>query len=136
MKLLNFQSASDAYLKANADPDTYTVKGSPSDLEGSVTRGCSILAYTRNRLRYSQNVINGAAWNEIVDLEPKYPYLLTAQQRKQIGMKMNYQQPTTIYLNRMTIWVSTGKYRVIARAFDPWNDTHILTLHHSTVFDY
>ena len=114
---------------------TRTIDGSPSNTEGSVTAGSDIVAYCTNMIRYNNSIIIGTIWADIVEGRPNYPYLLTAQDRLQIDMKMTYQSPLTIYLNRFTLWGSSDKWRTIARTFRPWDDIHRLTLHHSTVFD-
>jgi hypothetical protein len=61
---------------------------------------------------------------------------LQAQDRLELDMTMTPQTPATLYLNRITLWNSTNKWRVIARSFEAWNDLHTLTLHHSPIFDY
>lgn len=136
VKLENYLSATSAYLNKNVDQNSYKIDGSPSDISGSITRGCSILAKTTNRLRFNSNVIDGTAEVEIIDLEPKYPYLLIAQERLQVSMKMAYQTPATLYLNRLQVWGSSGMWRTVAHGFQPWNDLHRFTLHHSSIFDY
>jgi hypothetical protein len=50
-------------------------------------------------------------------------------------VKMTYQTAPTIYLDRMTLWVNSKKWRIIAREFTPWDDTHRITFHHSSIFD-
>ena len=135
VQLMIYESASDKYLGKNSNPMTRTINGSPSDIEGSVTAGYDIVAYCTNMIRYNGSVVIGTIWSDIVEGRPNYPYLLTAQDRLQIDMKMTYQSPLTIYLNRFTLWGSSDKWRTIARTFRPWDDIHRLTLHHSTVFD-
>ena len=134
VELLNFESASAEYLGRNTNPTTRTIDGDPSYTEGSVTQGYDILVYNTNRMRQGTS-ITGSIWNDIVNGRPNYPYLMTAQDRLQIDMNMTYQSPLTIYINRFTLWGSSGKWRTIARTFRPWDDIHRLTLHHSTVFD-
>ena len=137
VKLTRYQTASAAYLNKNADRNTKTIYGSPSDESGSVTRGCSIDAPTLNRLRYNSADFPGTAENELRNKEPNYPYLLTAQQRLQIDLRMSWQTPATIHLNRMKVWGNASRrWRVVARAFDPWNDVYTLTVHHSDIYDY
>jgi hypothetical protein len=70
-----------------------------------------------------------------MDNEPTYPYLLTAQDRLLLDVKMTYQTAPTIYLDRMTLWGNSKKWRIIAREFTPWDDTHRITFHHSSIFD-
>lgn len=135
VRLARNQTAADSYLRQNENPDTYTIMGSPSDVEGSLTRGCGILARTTNRIRYNSSTVSGTAVNDILDNEPSYPYLLTAQDRLQLDVRMPYQAATVIYLNRITLWGSSRKWRVVARAFRPWDDTRHITFHHSSVFD-
>jgi hypothetical protein len=135
VKLVRNQTATDAYLKQNENPNTFTIMGSPSDVDGGVTRGCSILSYTSNRIRYNSSRVPAAAESDIMDNEPTYPYLLTAQDRLNLDVKMPYQNAPTIYLNRMTLWGSNKKWRTIARTFRPWDDIYQFTFHHSTVFD-
>ena len=98
-------------LKLYFENEGYEVKTANDGMEG--------ISYTR----YADDFIISAAGD-------------SAQDRLQIGMKMTYQTAETLYLNRMTVWGSTGKWRVIARAFRPWDDVHSFTFHHSTIFDY
>lgn len=135
VKLEQFDSAANAYLHRNLYKQTFTINGSPSDIEGSVERGYGMSAPTINRIRYNGSHITGTDEAAMVDNAPTYPYLLQAQDRLQVAMKMTYQTAATLYLNKMTVWGSTGKWRVIARTFRPWNDEHVLTFHHSPVFD-
>ena len=135
VKLEMFETASDAYLNKNKGNRTFIINGGPSDFDGSVERGYGLLAPTINRIRYNGTNITGTDWAAMIDNEPTYPYLLQAQDRLQVCMKMTYQTAATLYLNKMTVWGSSGKWRVIARTFRPWNDEHVLTMHHSTVFD-
>jgi hypothetical protein len=135
VRLEMFESASYVYLEKNLEPKTFTIDGNPSDIEGSVERGYGLLAPTQNRISDDPSKITGTDWVTLINSEPTYPYLLQAQDRLQIGMKMTYQTAETLYLNKMTVWGSTGKWRVIARAFRPWNDEHVMTFHHSPVFD-
>ena len=135
VKLLRYQNASDMYLNKNKDKNKYTIKGSASDVSGSLSRGCGQFALGSNRIRFSSSV-SGTATVELANNEPRYPHLLIAQDRLQIDMNMTYQTPAILYLNRMTLWGSSVKWRTIARSFHPWNDLHMMTFHHSTVFDY
>jgi hypothetical protein len=135
VRLEMFESASYVYLEKNLEPKTFTIDGNPSDIEGSVERGYGLLAPTQNRISYNPSKIIGTDWATLINSEPTYPYLLQAQDRLQNGMKMTYQTAETLYMNKMTVWGSTGKWRVIARAFRPWNDEHVMTFHHSPVFD-
>lgn len=136
VEILNYESAADEYLGRNRNPMTRTISGSPSNTEGSVTKGYDINVYATHRLRYNSYVVIGTAVADIVSGRPNYPYLLTAQDRLQIDMKMMYQTPLTLYLNRFTLWGSNNKWRTIARTFRPWDDVHRFTFHHSTIFDY
>ena len=136
VQLLNHKTATAQYLQGTKDPNKYTANGSPSNEEGSVSAGYDILAQTTNRIRYNENVIDGSSWNDIVNNTPTYPYLLQAQDRLELDMTMTPQTPATLYLNRLTVWNSTSKWRVVARSFEAWNDLHTLTLHHSPIFDY
>ena len=136
VRLEMFETASEAYLEKKLEPKTFTIDGNPSDIEGSVERGYGLLAPTQNRISYNPSKIIGTDWATLINSEPKYPYLLQAQDRLQIGMKMTYQTAETLYINRMKVWGSTDKWRVIARAFRPWDDVHRFTFHHSTIFDY
>ena len=135
VQLLRYQKASDMYLNKNADSNKYTISGGASDVSGSVSRGCGQFAIGSNRIRFSSTV-SGTATGELANNEPRYPHLMIAQERLQIDMKMTYQTPAVIYLNRMTLWGSSVKWRTIARTFRPWDDVHTLTFHHSNVFDY
>ena len=135
VQLLRYQKASDMYLNKNADSNKYTINGGASDVSGSVSRGCGQFAFGSNRIRFSSSV-SGTATVELANNEPRYPHLLIAQDRLQIDMNMTYQAPAVLYLNRMTLWGSSVKWRTIARSFHPWNDLHMVTFHHSTVFDY
>ena len=135
VELLNYGSATDKYLGKNIHPMNRTIQGSPSNVEGSVTKGYDIYEYATHRLRFNDNTVTGSVENDIVNGDPHYPFMLTAQDRLQIDMKMTYQSPLTIYMNRFTLWGSSGKWRTIARSFYPWNDMHHFTLHHSSVFD-
>jgi hypothetical protein len=135
VRLEMFESASEAYLEKNIEPKTFTIDGNPSDIEGSVERGYGLLAPTQNRISYNPSKIIGTDWGTLINSEPTYPHLLQAQDRLQVGMKMTYQTAETLYINRMKVWGSTDKWRVIARAFRPWNDEHVMTFHHSPVFD-
>jgi hypothetical protein len=135
VRLARNQTAADEYLKKNTTPNKFTITGSPSDIEGSITRGCSILAKTSNRIRYNSSNVSGTAEVDIMNNEPTYPYLLTAQDRLLLDVKMTYQTAPTIYLNRMTLWGNSKKWRIIAREFIPWDDTHRITFHHSSIFD-
>ena len=134
VQLLNFGSASDAYLGKNANPTTRTIIGDPSNIEGSVTKWYDITVYNTHRIRQGSS-ITGSIWADIVNGRPNYPYLLKAQDRLQIDMKMTYQSPLTIYLNRFTLWGSSVNWRTIARTFRPWDDIRRITFHHSTEFD-
>ena len=136
VRLANNQTASYAYLKKNATPTSYTIEGSPSDVEGDLSRGCGCWCPTLNRVRINGAAITGTMENDILDLEPKYPYLIIPQDRLELDVKMtSYPSAETLYLNRLTLWGNSGKWRTIARGFRPWDDVHHLTFHHSTVFD-
>lgn len=136
VQLVNGESATAQYLQGTKDPNKYTVNGSPSNEEGSVTAGYDIYAKTTNRIRFSDTDIDGSAEVDVVNNRPTYPYLLQAQDRLELDMTMTPQTPATLYLNRLTVWNSTNKWRVVARSFEAWNDLHTLTLHHSPIFDY
>ena len=136
VKLEKWESPQYAYIDKNKNLKSFVVYGSASTNEGSVTCGYGILAHTQNQFRYNKNIITGTEWNDIVNNQPKYPYLLTAQDRLQLDMKMTYQSPLTLYMNRFTLWGSNKKWRTIARTFRPWDDIHRFTFHHSTIFDY
>lgn len=136
VRLEKFGSAADAYVGRNIEPVTYKVEGDPSFTEGSVGRGCGLACPTKNRLRYNSNQIDGTTWGQLMDAGPTYQFMLTAQDRIILDVEMSYQSPVLFYINRHTIWGSTGKWRTIARIFQPWNDNYRFTLHHSTVFDY
>ena len=136
VQLVNGQSATEQYLRGTKDPNKYTLTGSPSNEDGSVTAGYDIEAYTLNRIRFSETAIDGSAEVDIKNNRPTYPYLLQAQDRLELDMTMTPQTPATIYLNRLTVWNSSDKWRVVARSFEAWNDLHTLTLHHSPIFDY
>lgn len=135
VKLVKYDSATNAYLNKNANPNSFTISGSPSDTEGSVTRGCGILAKTQNRLRYNSANIPGTAEVELMNKEPTYPYLLTVQDRLSVDVKMTYQTAPAIYLNQISVWGSNGVWRTIARSFRAADDVHTFTFHHSTAFD-
>ena len=129
-------SPSALYLNPNMESLGYTIKGTPSIIDGLVERGYSTLMYTLNRIFINRSIINtGALEAEINDAEPQYPYLLIAQDRIQIDMKMTRQDFATLYLNKLTLWGTAGKWRTIALNFRPWDDTYRLTLHHSSIWD-
>ena len=135
VKMEKFESASAKYLGKSQDKKTFTISGSPSPFNGSIERGYDIVAPGMNCIRYNDANITGSDWVILVDARPQYPYLLQAQDRLQIDMKMPYQSAETIYLNRFTVWGSSGKWRIISRSFRPWDDDNQITFHHSTVFD-
>lgn len=129
-------SAASLYLNPNMDSLGYTIKGSPSIVDGLVERGYSTTIYTLNRICINHSIINtGALEYQISDAEPQYPYLLESQDRLQIDMKMARQDFATLYLNRLTLWGTAGNWRTVALSFKPWNDTYRMTLHHSSIFD-
>ena len=133
LKLWN--NASDQYLNQNFYNVDFDIEGAPSIVDGSIERGYSTRCYSLNRIRVNNHYIDGASENEIIDAEPTYPYLLQAQDRLQVSVKMPRQDYTRIYLDRLILWGSLAKWRVLACGFKPWDDTYILTLHHSTTFD-
>ena len=130
-------SASGAYLNPNMEAIGYTIKGNPSIVDGFIERGYSHLIYTLNRIQLNNSIIStGALENQLNDAEPQYPYLLEAQDRLQIDIKMTTPQDNaSLYLDRLSLWGTAGYWRTIAYGFRPWNDTYRLTLHHSSVFD-
>lgn len=136
VKLSYYQTAQNEYLDKNENLKTRVINGSMSDVEGSVACGCSLVATTMNRIRINNSLVSGSDEVKLVESEPQYPHLLTAHDRLQIDVLMPYQTGETIYLNRMEVWGSSVKWRMIARSFDPWNDVYRLTLHHSSIFDY
>lgn len=136
VKLMKWSSPAYEYLDKNKYEKSFVIKGSASPNEGSVTCGYGITAHTMNQFRYNTNVVVGTDEVDLVNNQPKYPYLLTAQDRLQLDMKMTYQTPLTLYLNRFTLWGSNKKWCTIARTFRPWDDVHRFTFHHSTIFDY
>lgn len=136
VKLSYYQTAQNEYLDKNENLKTRVINGSMSDVEGSVACGCSLVATTMNKIRINNSLVSGSDEVKLIESEPQYPHLLTAQDRLQIDVLMPYQTPETLYLNRMEVWGSSVKWRIIARSFDPWNDVHRLTLHHSSIFDY
>lgn len=136
VKLAYYQTSASEYLEKNADMKTHVINGSESDVEGIVSCGCSAIAQTLNRIRYNNSLVSGTDWGKLVDSEPEYPHLLTAQDRIQVDVMMPYQTGETLYLNRMTVWGSTAKWRTVARSFSPLDDVYRLTLHHSSIFDY
>ena len=79
--------------------------------------------------------ITGADQNEVKNY-PHYPHLLTAQKRLQVDLAFD-QRPDNIelYTNRLALWESGDNWKVIARAFTPWDDRENLTLHSSEVFN-
>lgn len=130
-----WSNASDQYLNRNFYNVDFDIEGTPSIVDGSVERGYSTRCYSLNRIRVNERYITGATWNEIVEAEPNYPYLLQAQDRLQVSVKMPRQDYTRIYLDRLILWGTSAKWRTIAMGFRPWDDTYKLTLHHSTTFD-
>lgn len=129
-------SAKNQYMNKNFYNRDYKIYGSPSIVDGTVERGYSTRCYTQNRVRINNQYIStGALEYEIIESEPSYPYLLQAQDRLQIDVKMPYLNYTELYLNRFTLWGSNDKWRIISCGFKPWDDTYTLTLHHSSVFD-
>ena len=135
VQLVAHESATEAYLKMN-NKNERTIEGSPSNEDGSVSQGSSLLTYTSNRMRYNSSTVDGAAEVDVINNEPTYPYMLQAQDRLELDMTMTPLTPAALYLNRLTIWNSSEKWRVVARSFNPWNDLHTLTVHHSSIFDY
>lgn len=136
VNLVKYETASSAYLNKNKELTTFTIDGTPSNTEGSITRGCGINSPTQNVIRYDGNIITGTDYVDLSNADPRYPHLLQAQDRLQIDMKMTYQNPSVLYFNRMSLWSSNKKWRMLARSFQPWNDVHRLTFHHSPIFDY
>ena len=130
-----WSTASDQYLNKSIYDVDFDIEGTPSIVDGSVERGYSTRCYSLNRIRVNEDYIIGATEYEIVEAEPEYPYLLQAQDRLQVGVKMPRQDYTRIYLDRLILWGSLAKWRVLACGFRPWDDTYNLTLHHSTTFD-
>lgn len=130
-----WSSASDQYLNRSFYDVDYNIEGTPSIVDGSVERGYSTRCYSLNRIRVNEHYIIGATWNEVVEAEPEYPYLLQAQDRLQVSVKMSRQDYTRIYLDRLILWGTSAKWRTIAMGFRPWDDTYKLTLHHSVTFD-
>ena len=129
-------NAKQQYLNKNYYNIDYDIQGSPSIADGTVERGYSTRCYSLNRVRINKLYIStGSMETEIVDAEPSYPYLMDAQDRLQIDVKMPYLNFTELYLNRYTLWNANKKWRVIGCSFNPWNDTFKLTLHHSVTFD-
>lgn len=130
-------SASDQYLNKNFYNIDYEIQGSPSLADGSVERGYSTTPRnnTLNKLREDERYIIGTSRYEIIDAEPSYPYLLSAQDRLNVSVKMPRLDSTAIYLNKFITWGSNGYWRILACGFKPWDDTYKLTLHHSTTFD-
>jgi hypothetical protein len=130
-----FSKAADQYLNRNFYDVDFDIEGSPSIVDGSVERGYSTRCYSLNRIRVNEHYIIGATWNEVVEAEPEYPYLLQSQDRLQVDVKMPRPDYRSVYLDRLILWGSTDKWRTIALGFTPWNDTYKLTLHHSVTFD-
>jgi hypothetical protein len=130
-----FSKAADQYLNRNFYDVDFDIEGSPSIVDGSVERGYSTRCYSLNRIRVNEHIIIGATWNEVVEAEPEYPYLLQSQDRLQVDVKMPRPDYRSVYLDRLILWGSTDKWRTIALGFTPWNDTYKLTLHHSVTFD-
>lgn len=130
-----WSSASDQYLNKSFYDVDFDIEGTSSIVDGSVERGYSTRCYSLNRIRVNDHYIVGATWNEVVEAEPEYPYLLQAQDRLQVSVKMPRQDYTRIYLDRLILWGTSAKWRTIAMGFRPWDDTYKLTLHHSTTFD-
>lgn len=129
-------SAAGLYLNPNENSTGYKIDGTPSIKDGAVTRGYSTMIYTLNRIALNHSIIStGALEAEISDAEPQYPYLLEAQDRIQIDMKIAQADMVMLYLDRITLWGTAGKWRTIACSFKPWDDNYQLTLHHSSIFD-
>lgn len=130
-------STSDNYLNKDFYNIDYEIEGSPSLTDGSVERGYSTSPRnnTLNKLREDERYILGTQRYEIINAEPNYPYLLQAQDRLKVGVKMQRLSNPYLYVNKFTLWGSSGKWRVLACGFRPWDDTYKLTLHHSATFD-
>lgn len=136
VSLTKGSSPENSYLNPHMDTLGFTIKGSPSIVDGFVERGFSTTIYTMNRICLNHSIINtGVLEYQISEAEPQYPYLLESQDRLQIDMKMTRQDFATLYLNRLTLWGTAGNWRTVALSFKPWNDTYRMTLHHSSVFD-
>lgn len=126
-------SAFDAYIGRNQDK-SIIVTGEPSIEKSSVERGLSLMEQTTHCMRMG-TTITGADQNEVKNY-PRYPHLLTAQKRLQVDLAFD-QRPDNIelYTNRLALWQSGDNWKVIARAFTPWDDRENLTLHSSEVFN-
>lgn len=126
-------SAFDAYIGRNQDK-SIIVTGEPSIEESSVERGLSLMEQTTHCMRMSTN-ITGADQNDVRNY-PRYPHLLTAQRRLQVDLAFDARPDNiALYTNRLTLWGSNDKWKVIARSFHPWDDMERLTLHSSEVFN-
>lgn len=128
-----YADAADAYIKKNFNRNI-VVKGDPSTEEASIERGLSLMEQTTHCMRMGTD-ITGADQNEVSNY-PRYPHLLTAQKRLQVDLAFD-QRPDNIelYTSRLALWESGDNWKVIARAFTPWNDRENLTLHSSEVFN-
>ena len=130
------ETASNAYLERELYPNEYTVEGTPSFTQASITRGCGVLCYNTNRIRIDESVVTGTVEVEIWNNDPQYPYLTQAQDRLQVDIRTaSYQELAAWYMNMYTLWSSDKKWRCIARSFTPWDDKLRMTFHHSPIFD-
>lgn len=103
------------------------INGNPSEAEGTVS-----MAFSR-QWKNSNYLSTGYAGDGVLVSEPSeplYPYLTTSQKRLQIYAKGTL--PTDHYLKKITF--SGDTWRIIAKAFHPWNDEWKLTLHSSSIF--
>jgi hypothetical protein len=100
------------------------IDGSPSDAEGSVSR-----AFSRQWKNSNYLSVGVASDAQLVSepSEPLYPYLTASQKRLQIQAKGTL--PDDHYMKRLLF--AGNLWRLIAKAFHPWNDEYKLTLHSS-----
>lgn len=118
-------SSFDLWYLGNQDSNKI-INGSPSESEGSVSRAFSRQWRNSNYLS-TGTVYEADAISE--PSEPLYPYLKTSQMRLQVYAKGIL--PDYHYVKKITF--SGNTWRIIAKAFHPWNDEYMLTLHSSSI---
>lgn len=132
VRLERYETAVRRYIYANQDVyrNEYHIRGGMGNEYAEITRGTSIYCRTVNRM-IPGNIIDGYDQGYITDLEPKYPYMIVAQELLTIPLTLNsHISPANIYCDKYTEWSDdTTQRRIIARSFEPWNDKTTLMLH-------
>ena len=119
------------YVYGNNDRDHQEIIGSPSEQEADVSCLFSDQAQTMNYL----SVRRGDGGEGSVS-KPSNPYYsayryMTIQQNRLV-VTLQGEMPDHIYIKKMLYHISGWHWRVIAVSFNPWDDTHTLTLHRSS----